>query len=80
MREKNLFVFVTEIYGDELDNKFYSTLKANNFKLLIHTVHWKDSAEMYPKANKRKNTKQTELLYECLHKFCVPQLWEHSIT
>lgn len=39
MREKNLFVFVTEIYGDELDNKFYSTLKANNFKLLIHTVH-----------------------------------------
>lgn len=56
MREKNLLVFVTEIYGDELDNKIYSTLKANNFKLLIHMVHWKDSAEMYSKANKRKNT------------------------
>lgn len=36
---KQLSVSVTEIHNDELNNKLYSTLKANNFKFLVHTVH-----------------------------------------
>jgi len=69
---KHISVFGTEIYGHQLDNKIAFTLKANNLKFLIHAVPLKVSAESYLKANKRKNIKQTELLYACLSQFYAP--------
>lgn len=67
MTERIFLVLSQKYEGKELDNKMYSTLKANCLKFLIHAHQ--DLAETYLKANKTTNTKQTELLHQCLRKF-----------